>query len=150
MFAKELYVPLQILLLHLHARPRHNMYCPVYGCNSDSKKNPSGIRFFSFPSGKSVAQQQRRKVWVEFCKRKKFNPSSCSRICSRHFTEDAYEKGHSPQFLKQIECKEAFRVRLRSDALPTLNKPLVEARSSKLRTSTARRQREKVSRVLDR
>ena len=115
-----------------------------------AKKNPSGIRFFSFPSGKSVAKQQRRKVWVEFCKRKKFNPSSCSRICSRHFTEDAYEKGHSPQFLEQIECKEAFRVRLRSDALPTLNKPLVEASSSKLRTSTARRQPEKVSRVLDR
>ena len=146
MFAKELYVPLQILLLHLHARPRRNMYCLVYSCNGDSQKNPSGIRFFSFPSGKSVAQQQRRKVWVEFCKRKKFNPS-CSRICSRHFTEDAYEKGHSPQFLEQIECKEAFRVRLRSDALPTL--PLVEASSSKLRTSTARRQQEKVSRVLD-
>ena len=149
MFAKELYVPLQILLLHLHARPRRNMYCPVYGCNSDSQKNPSGIGFFSFPSGKSVAQQQRRKVWVEFWKRKKFNPSSGSRICSRHFTEDAYEKGHSPQFLEQIECKEAFRVRLRSDALPTLNKPLVEASSSKVRISTARRQREKVSQVLD-
>ena len=103
------------------------MYCPVYGCSSDSQKNPSGISFFSFPSGKSVVQQRRRKVWIEFCKRKEFNPSSCSRICSRHFTEDAYEPGHSPQFLDRIECKEAFHIRLKSDALPTLNHCLKQA-----------------------
>ena len=100
---------------------------------------------FSFPSGKSAAQQYRRKAWVEFCKRKEFNPSS--RICSRHFTEDAYEPGHSPQFLKRIECKEAFHLRLKSDALPTLNKPLLEASSSKPRSATTRRQREKVSQI---
>ena len=125
------------------------MYCPVYGCSSDSQKNPSGTSFFSFPSGKSAAQQRRRKAWVEFCKRKEFDPSSSSRICSRHFSEDAYEPGHSPQFLESIECKETFRLRLKSDALPTLNRPLLEASTSKPRTATARRQREKVSQIRD-
>ena len=120
------------------------MYCPVCGCSSNSQKNPSGISFFSFPSGKSAAQQRRRKAWVEFCKRKEFDPSSCSRICSRHFAEDAYEPGHSPQLLERIECREAFRLQL--NASPTLNKPLVQASSSKRRTATTRRQREKMSR----
>ena len=125
------------------------MYCPVHGCSSDSQKNPSGISFFSFPSGKSAAQQRRRKAWVEFCKHKEFNSSSSSRICSRHFSEDAYEPGHSPQFLERIECKETFRLWLKSDAVPTLHKPLLGASSSKPRTATARRQREKVSQIVD-
>lgn len=125
-------------------------YCPVYGCNSDAKKNPSGIHFFAFPNGKSVSQQIRRKAWVEFCKRKAFKPLSNSRICSLHFAEDAYEPGHSPQFLERIECDETFRVRLKSDALPTLNKPLLDTSASKARTFTERRQREKVIRILDR
>ena len=107
------------------------MYCPVYGCSSDSQKNPSGISFFSFPSGKSAAQQRRRKAWDEFCKRKEFDPLLSSRICSRHFSEDAYEPGHSPQFIERIECKETFRLRLKSDAVPTLHKPLLGASSSK-------------------
>ena len=106
------------------------MYCPVYGCSSDSQKNPSGIT-------------------NAICKRKEFDPSSSSRICSRHFSEDAYEPGHSPQFLESIECKETFRLRLKSDALPTLNKPLLEVSTSKPRTATARRQREKVSQIRD-
>ena len=94
--------------------------------------------FFSFPSGKSAAQQYRRKAWVEFCKCKEFNPSLCSRICSLHFTEDVYKPGHSLQFLKCIERKEAFHLLLKSDALPTLNKPSLKASSSKPRTATRR------------
>ncbi|XP_028415481.1 uncharacterized protein LOC114538503 [Dendronephthya gigantea] len=121
------------------------MYCPVYGCNSSSKTD-SGIHFFSFPSGKSVDQQYRRKAWIEFCKRKYFSPSSCTRICSLHFNEDAYEPGNSPQFLQRIECKEKFSVRLKRDALPTLNKPLADSnqpKSIKTREHTLRRQRKK-------
>jgi hypothetical protein len=71
-------------------------YCPVYGCNSDAKKNPDRVHFFAFPNGKSVAQQTRRKTWIEFCKRKAFKPLSNRRICSLHFAEDAYQPGHSP------------------------------------------------------
>ena len=125
------------------------MYCPVYGCNSDSQKpaNPP-THFFSFPSGKSADQQYRRKAWIEFCKRKAFKPSSCTRICSLHFAENAYEPGSSPQFLKRFEFKEQFLVRLKKDALPTLNKALEKpsaTTSGKTRDSTVRRQRKKVT-----
>ena len=124
------------------------MYCPVYGCNSDSQKptNPP-THFFSFPSGKSADQQYRLKVWIESCKRKAFKPSSCTRICSLHFAEDAYKPGSSPQFLKCSEFKEKFLVRLKKDALPTLNKALEKpsaTTSGKTRDSTVGKQRKKV------
>ena len=64
---------------------------------------------------------------------KRFIPLSNSRICSLHFSEDAYEPGHSPQFLEHIGCEETFRVRLKSDALPMLNKPLADASASKVK-----------------
>lgn len=84
-----------------------NMYCPVYGCTSDSQKPTSPpTHFFSFPSGKSADQQYRRKAWIEFCKRKAFQPSSGTRICSLHFAEDAYEPGNS--FAKIIKSKKSF------------------------------------------
>ena len=124
------------------------MYCPVYGCKSDFKKNMSSLHFFRFPNGNSGAQQKRRKAWIEFCKRKAFEPLANSRICSLHFAEDAYEAGHSPQFLERLECKEAFRIPLKSDAVPTLNKALPETSSSKTRTHAEKRRREKVIIIL--
>lgn len=119
------------------------MYCPVYGCNSDSKMT-SEVRFFRFPSGKSSDQQYRKKAWIEFCKRKAFKPSSNTRICSLHFAEDAFEPGQSPQFLERIKCNEKFRIQLKRDALPTLNKPLIDTRITKTRGNTERRQQKKV------
>jgi hypothetical protein len=86
----------------------------------------------------------RRKAWIEFCKRKAFKPSSCTRIRSLHFAEHAYEQGQSPQFLKRIQCNETFRMQLKREALPTLNKPLIDPSTSKTRTYTERRQRKKV------
>ena len=100
------------------------MYCPVVGCNSDSQKSDRDIAFFSFPGRKSREQQKRRAAWIEFCKReKRFKPSVSTRICSRHFDEDAYDPAHSPVFLKQIGYTEKFKVYLKDDSLPTLNKP---------------------------
>ena len=49
--------------------------------------------------------------------------------------------------LERIECKEAFRLRLKSDALQTLNKPLLEASSNKPTSATTTRQREKASQI---
>jgi hypothetical protein len=118
------------------------MYCPVYGCNSDSQCT-SEIRFFRFPNDKSVDQQYRRKAWIELCKRKAFKPLSCSRICSLHFAEDLFEQGQSPQFLKRIQCNETFRIQLKREALPTLYKPLIDPSTSKTRTYTEKRQRKK-------
>ncbi|CAB3999372.1 ---NA--- [Paramuricea clavata] len=47
-------------------------------------------------------QKSRRAVWEEFCKRKAFKPSLCTRICSLHFAEESYGPSHSPQFLESI------------------------------------------------
>ena len=99
-------------------------YCPVYGCNSDNQKNTAGVHFFAFPSGKSADQQCRRKAWIEFCKRKAFKPSACTKICSLHFAENDYEPGHSPEFLERLQCNETFQVQLKRDALPMLKKTL--------------------------
>ena len=39
------------------------MYCPVYGCTSDSKKNTEKkLSFFSFPKPNSKDEQKRRDV----------------------------------------------------------------------------------------
>ena len=117
------------------------MYCPVYGCNSDCKTT-SEIRFFQFPAGKSADQQCRRKAWIEFCKRKSFEPSSYTRICSLHFAEDVYEPGMSPAFLERLQGKETFRNQLKKDALPSLNKPTVDVNKvSKKRSHSERRQK---------
>ena len=125
-----------------------NMYCPVYGCNSDGQKPTSPpTHFFCFPLGKSAIQQHRRKAWIEFCKRKAFQPSSCTRICSLHFAEDAYEPVTSPQCLERLQFKQQVLMRLKKDALQTLKKPLENpstTTSGKTRDSTVRRQRRKV------
>ena len=115
------------------------MYCPVYGCNSDSQKNSDEwINFFSFPAGKTPDQQYRRKAWIEFCKRKSFKPSSCTRICSLHFAEDAYDPAHSPQYLQLTGWTNNIRLLLKKDALPTLKKP---ATSASIPTATLRKTR---------
>jgi hypothetical protein len=115
-------------------------YCPVFGCTSDSKKKRGvdDIHLFAFPSGPSKKQQTRRKIWVEFCKR-----SGNTRICSLHFVDDAFDPAHSPTFLKSIGCKDQTLVRLKNDAIPTLNKPLGET-IIKQRKASEQRHRNKV------
>jgi hypothetical protein len=120
-------------------------YCPVFGCTSDSKKKRGvdDIHLFAFPSGPSKKQQTRRKIWVEFCKRKAFKPTGNTRICSLHFVDDAFDPAHSPTFLKSIGCKDQTLVRLKNDAIPTLNKPLGET-IIKQRKASEQRHRNKV------
>ncbi|CAB4019318.1 Hypothetical predicted protein, partial [Paramuricea clavata] len=43
--------------------------------------------------------------------------------------------------IHQVGCDETFRLRLKSDALPMLNKPLLDTRTSKRRIHTEKRQR---------
>lgn len=102
------------------------MYCPVYGCSSDSQKNKDGIlHFFDFPqASKGPEEKKRRDIWINFCKRKRFVPSKATRICSLHFTPDAYVPASSPEFLKSIGFSEKRRLILKDDAVPTENRPL--------------------------
>ena len=102
------------------------MYCPVYGCNSGSKSNNkenTPLRFFSFPSDKSKQEKRRRNAWINFCKRKSFEPTPATRICSRHFSDDAFIPSHSPTFLSAIGYTGKVKCLLKDDAIPTENKP---------------------------
>ena len=81
------------------------MYCPVYGSNSNYKNNTTRLGFFEFPSKKNDKEKSRRNVWIDFCKRKQFEPTHNTRICSRHFSDDSYLPSHSPTFLASIGYK---------------------------------------------
>jgi hypothetical protein len=107
------------------------MYCPVYGCNSDSKNNLNKeLHFFPFPGLSSSEIRNRRKIWI-------------------HFDDDAYNPAHSPKFLKSIGCEDQTLVLLRKDAVPTLNKPLMETAETKQSKTTEERLRRKVIINLD-
>ncbi len=105
------------------------MYCPVYGCYSDSQKNTDGkLHFFYFPkASKGPEEKKRRNVWINFCKRKNFTPTKSTRICSLHFSSDAYVPSNSPEFLKSIDFTDTRRIKLKNNAVPTENKPLQDA-----------------------
>lgn len=111
------------------------MYCSVYGCYSNSKKNcDNSLHFFSFPNAdKSKHENKRRKTWVEFCKRKGFVPTKNSTICSKHFEADAYVPSCSLQLLNSIKFPGKRKAILKHDALPTINKPEESVRVVKTR-----------------
>lgn len=99
-----------------------DMYCPVYGCNSDSKNNPEKkIHFFAFPKPVNKEEKKRWRKWVDFCKRKNFTPSKYTGLCSLHFNNDAYIQAHSPEFLSSINFAGRVKLLLKPDAVPTIN-----------------------------
>ena len=53
------------------------MYGPVYGCSCDSQRNKDGLlHFFEFTqASKGPDEKKRRDVWINFGKRKSFNPT---------------------------------------------------------------------------
>jgi hypothetical protein len=96
------------------------MYCPVYGCNSSNKGDKrQNISFFKFPPKKDC---ERRKAWVNFCKRKNFAPEH-SRICSDHFSDKDFLTSHSPTFLASIGFTGKVNILLKPDAVPSKNAP---------------------------
>lgn len=101
------------------------MYCPVYGCNSNSKKNSEKkIHFFAFPKATTKEDKKRCDIWIEFCKRKNFVPSKYTGLCSLHFCNDAYILAHSPDFLSSINFSGRRKLLLKPYAVPTINPAL--------------------------
>ena len=96
------------------------MYCPVYGCTSDSKKNPDGkIHFFSFPNAEKGSKEKKRRIeWIEYCKRKGFVPTRNTRVCSKHFESNAFMPSSSPEFLSSIQFSNKRKVFLKDDVVP--------------------------------
>ena len=111
------------------------MYCPVYGCTSDYKKNKENIiHYFSFPKASNIKELKRRNIWIELCKRKNFRPSKC--LCSLHLSSNSYVPSHSPDFLKSVNFVGKTKVILKPDALPTIRNVLDSA-AKKDETATA-------------
>ena len=101
------------------------MFCPVYGCNSNSKNNPEKkIHFFAFPKEGSKDEQSRRRIWIDFCRRKNFVPSKYTGLCSKHFRNDSYILSHSPEFLSSLNFVGKRKLLLKPDAVPTVNTAL--------------------------
>jgi hypothetical protein len=69
----------------------------------------------------AAKRPSRRAAWEEFCKRKAFKPSLCTRIYSLHFAEKSYEPSHySPQFLESIGYTEKTSLRVKPNVYQRL------------------------------
>ena len=89
--------------------------CAAYGCNMDSSIHR--IRMFLFP--KDI---KRRKIWIQRLNRGRtattnFFPTSHSKICFKHFDDNPFII--SPKLAESFGYKN-FRLRLKSDAVPTV------------------------------
>ncbi len=94
------------------------MYCPVYGCNSDFKKNSDRLVFFAFPSEKNQTEKIRRKQWI-----KSSNLQTTQDSVPAIFSDDSFVPSHSPALLASIGFKSKVKYILKDDAIPTQNKP---------------------------
>lgn len=67
--------------------------CVVYGCSNVVSQN-EGISLHTIPYANDDRPEakKRRKRWVDFVRRKRLNfePSTTSRICSRHFKAEHF------------------------------------------------------------
>jgi hypothetical protein len=92
------------------------VYCVAINCSSDSTKVSAsdGVHFHTFPTDPG-----RRREWIVKCRRGRLHssswvPGSKARLCSRHFTDDQYDK--PPGLLKSIGLK--FKPVLKPEAVP--------------------------------
>lgn len=78
--------------------------CIVLGCESPGlADNEEGITFHRFP----FSDADRLSRWIKFCQRDRWSLHSRSAICSRHFTEDCFDRS------RDVVC-------LKPDAVPTI------------------------------
>ncbi|XP_068902681.1 uncharacterized protein [Tenebrio molitor] len=88
--------------------------CAVVGCNSSHRKTKGGsIRYHRFPGDSAT-----RARWVQACGKYVQNCST-ARICSRHFTDDSYERDVQHELLGL-----PTRCRLKKGATPDRNLPM--------------------------
>lgn len=91
------------------------VYCVAFNCKNGSSKNQSKaekVGFFSFP-----AKNPLRQAWVDKVKRKDWNPSKRSKLCSAHFEACCFVQ--NPGVLKSLGWRPT-RLRLKKDAIPTI------------------------------
>lgn len=83
-------------------------HCCVPGCRSHSRLRVPGVTFHKFP-----IEEKQRRMWADVvrCDRQKWEPGRNSRVCSKHFLPQDFDRS-SP-----------LRVRLQKGAFPTLSTP---------------------------
>lgn len=87
--------------------------CAVLNCNNTHRKTKGGpVRYHRFPG-----DVETRARWVKACGRHVQNCST-ARICSRHFSDDSYERDVQHELLGL-----PTRCRLRKGAVPDSNLP---------------------------
>ncbi|KAF2893942.1 hypothetical protein ILUMI_12231 [Ignelater luminosus] len=94
--------------------------CSAYGCknysgNKSNRKN--GIFFYKFPNKNRFPKQFEK--WSEYCKRKQFNPTANSHLCSKHFKESDLNQSRLLQ-LKLMPNEKLWGPRLKSGAVPSV------------------------------
>lgn len=105
--------------------------CVVVGCHVDSRRDKDSM--FTFPKDKD-----RRKTWIDCVNReskgKPIVPNDYSRLCARHFESACFVM--NPDFAAKagIVIK---RLRLKDDAIPTLNLAKERKRPSSTSTSSS-------------
>lgn len=91
------------------------VYCAAFNCTNGSSKNQpqqEKVAFFSFPEKNPFRQS-----WIVKVKRKNWQPSKSSKLCSKHFEESCFEQNIA--LMESVGCKPS-RLRLKNDAVPTL------------------------------
>jgi len=83
--------------------------CKTYSVNRNRKKTAEQVIYHYLPRDPFF-----KNIWLSLC-RKNANGDH-ARVCSKHFTEDSYERDLQAELLGVVRRK-----RLRPDAVPTLN-----------------------------
>lgn len=73
------------------------MRCAVFGCSNNNKKKDHLVRFYRFPKQKNVSQ-----LWINACCRQDKLCTKSARICSKHFTENDFERNLQHELLDYV------------------------------------------------
>lgn len=113
--------------------------CSVFNCNERSEKqSSSGVHFHVFPCRSK--SPTRFRSWVNYCKRKNFNPGNGARICSKHFKSEDYQ---SDLLRQQLMPNIKVKVKLNANAVPTVPQNIPSTSNSLNLSEREKRKRSK-------
>ena len=110
------------------------VYCAAFDCNNDSRETKGSvppIHYHVFPTEESILKQ-----WLAKISRADLVVTKNSRLCSRHFDDECYERDLKAELLGTPR-----QFRLKPDAVPTKFSHLPE--SKKRRISSEHRSQKK-------
>ena len=118
--------------------------CIVFGCNTGygNQKNEEKIQSFPIPP---LSKRGLRAQWLERISREDFKPSDHSRVCAKHFAQDAFVPD-----LENLDRKGAKKKKksLKEYAIPTLLLPHSGGNSAAVEHDHSFHKKRKVEEVL--